>query len=145
MNIRPVRVDSDIDVLVVGAGPAGVALALRLRRLGYEVVLVSPKTPRLQNAHEFETFTPVAQDQLRRLGLCAALEAGYRGRVESEICWRTDQFEPRAPSHLVHRGAFLGALRQCAFDADVMGWDGTASAIDETESGWRVTLTSSEG
>jgi hypothetical protein len=33
MNTHLVRDDLDVDVLVVGAGPAGVALALRLRRL----------------------------------------------------------------------------------------------------------------
>ena len=145
MNTRLTRADLDVDVLVVGAGPAGVALALRLRRLGYDVLLASPKTPTFRISHELETFTPAAQDQLELLGLHSALEAARRGRVEFQICWGNDCFEARPPSDLIDRNVFLAGLRQCASDADIRVWDGRAEAFRRTECGWSATLTSPEG
>jgi flavin-dependent dehydrogenase len=145
MNTRRVRADIDVDVLVVGCGPAGVALALRLRRLGYEVLLASPQTPRLRSSHKFETLTATTQDQLYLLGLHSALEAARRARVEFEICWRRDRFEARAPSDLIDRNAFLLGLRKAASDAQVQIFDGSVESFRQIECGWRVTLTSAGG
>jgi flavin-dependent dehydrogenase len=145
MNTLRSRADFDVDVLVVGGGPAGVALALRLQRLGYDVLLVAPQTRRFGSSHEFETLAPAAQGQLHVLGLQSALEAARRTRVEFEIRWGSDRFEARAPSDLIDRNAFLAALRKLALDADVQVWDGGVDAFRRTECGWRVTLTSTGG
>jgi flavin-dependent dehydrogenase len=145
MNTRCVLGDFDVDVLVVGGGPAGVALALRLKRLGYDVLLVSPQNPRLQSPHKFETLTPATQDQLRVLGLQSALEAARRVQVDFEICWASDRFEARAASDLIDRNAFLVALRKLPSDADIEVCDGRVGAFRRTECGWQATLTSTEG
>jgi flavin-dependent dehydrogenase len=68
-----------------------------------------------------------------------------RVRVDFEICWASDRFEPRAASDLIDRNAFLAALRKFTSDADVQVWDGRVEAFRRTEFGWRVTLTSTGG
>ncbi|MFK7738726.1 MAG: NAD(P)/FAD-dependent oxidoreductase [Planctomycetota bacterium] len=56
------------DVLVVGAGPAGSALALQLRRDGYDVVLADKKAfPRDKPCGEF--LSPQCQPLLEEMGL----------------------------------------------------------------------------
>jgi geranylgeranyl reductase family protein len=66
------------DVVIVGAGPAGSAAALRIARQGFDVLLVDQaRFPRDKPCGEY--LNPAAVAALRRLGLVdALLEAGAR-------------------------------------------------------------------
>jgi 2-polyprenyl-6-methoxyphenol hydroxylase-like FAD-dependent oxidoreductase len=122
------------DVFIAGAGPAGVALALRLRRLGYDVVLAAPLT---EAAHGFETLSPAAQAQMAIESLPIP-----RGKpVDFEIRWGKPSFEPRAaPSQslVVDRRAFHAGLRRPAIEAGVTVIDERAEAPELTAEGWRL-------
>ena len=77
--------DLHADVLIGGAGPAGVALAMRLKRLGHDVVLVAGPA---NAAHEFEMLNLAAQERLAFEGL----SAGHGIAVEFESRWGPSDF-----------------------------------------------------
>jgi flavin-dependent dehydrogenase len=128
--------DLRADVLVVGAGPAGVALAMRLKRLGYGVVLAAVPA---NAAHGLEMLNPAAQEQLAFEGL----SAGHGVAAEFEIRWRPGDFERRAQasmSLLVDRSAFHAGLRHSAAQAGIRTLDGRAEAPEERADGWRLRI-----
>jgi len=122
------------DVFVAGAGPAGVALALRLRRLGYEVALAAAPG---EAAHSFETLSPAAQEQLATEGLPIP-----RGKpVDFEIRWGNATFEPRAaPSQslVVDRRVLHAEVRRRAIEGGVSVIDERAETPESTADGWRL-------
>ena len=59
----------DIDVLVVGGGPAGLAAAIAARQRGLSVLVADHATPPVDKACG-EGLMPDAQDALQQLGLC---------------------------------------------------------------------------
>lgn len=69
-------------LLILGAGPAGAAVALGLRRLGYEVALVSEwrRFPAL------EGVSLRVLEALRGAGLGRALEAGLQAS-QRQVAW----------------------------------------------------------
>jgi flavin-dependent dehydrogenase len=120
------------DVIVAGAGPAGVVLAIRLARLGYDVVLIAAPA---ETAHRFETLNPAAQAQLAFEGLApeSAITCNF------EIRWGTPDFEPRAtPCLLIDRYMFHERLRRCAIGAGVRVVEGRAQVPEKTADGWRI-------
>jgi flavin-dependent dehydrogenase len=126
--------DLDADVLVAGGGPAGVALAMRLRRLGYDVALAAAPA---SGAHAFEMVNPAAQKQLAFEGLFPVTEA----TVEFEIRWRAGAFERRAgpwANLLVDRRAFHDELRRRAAVAGVRLLEGRVHAPMSAVDGWRL-------
>jgi flavin-dependent dehydrogenase len=139
-NMRPTC--PDFDVLVAGAGPAGIALAVRLHRLGHSVLLAAP-SPR--SAHDLETLSPASQDQLDLLGLGAAVERARSRSVAFETSWGQEAFASRTPALLVDRRAFHAALRRVATEAGVALWDGIVEAPEPCEAGWRARLVSPQG
>jgi flavin-dependent dehydrogenase len=125
--------DFHADILVAGAGPAGVALAMRLKRLAYDVVLAV--APPANAAHEFEMLNPAAQEQLAFEGL----SAGHGVAAEFEIRWGPGDFERRAQpsmSLLVDRRAFHARLRRSAEEAGIRMLDGRAEAPEKGADGW---------
>jgi geranylgeranyl reductase family protein len=67
------------DVLVVGAGPAGAATALRLARKGHDVALLDRRSlPRDKGCGD--ALTPRAVTEVHDLGLGATLEGAHRTR-----------------------------------------------------------------
>ena len=93
---------TDADVVVIGAGPAGCTSAIRLRQLGFKVVVLEREIfPRFMIG---ESLLPAAWDLWEKLGIREKIEsAGYpikRGalfRIEdtegiSEFLIRTDEF-----------------------------------------------------
>ena len=66
------------DVAVVGAGPAGLALAAELGALGLAVVLVARDAPFVNNYG-------VWRDEFRDLGLEDTLDAGEGGRLDGWV------------------------------------------------------------
>lgn len=74
----------DADVAVVGAGPAGSSLALRLARAGADVVLLDARSfPRSKPCGD--CLSPGATPLLRELGVLEAVEALGPGRLTG---WR---------------------------------------------------------
>jgi flavin-dependent dehydrogenase len=122
------------DAFVAGAGPAGVVLALRLRRLGYDVMLAAPQA---EAAHGFETLSPAAQEQLAIEGLPIP-----RGKlIDFEIRWGKASFEPRVASSqslVVDRRAWHADMRRRAIDAGVSVIEERAEAPEPTADGWRL-------
>lgn len=71
-----------IDVLIVGAGPAGSSAAIRLARQGYEVLLVDRcRFPRVKPCGEY--YNPEGCRLLAELGLHPKLQAAGAFRVEA--------------------------------------------------------------
>ncbi|MBK8977026.1 MAG: NAD(P)/FAD-dependent oxidoreductase [Planctomycetes bacterium] len=93
---------SACDVAVVGAGPAGTHLALRLARAGRSVVLLDRRTfPRPKPCGEF--LSPECVPLLAELGLADALEQDGAHRVEGmRLCGAglttVGRFLPVAPA-----------------------------------------------
>jgi flavin-dependent dehydrogenase len=122
------------DAFVAGAGPAGVVLALRLSRLGYDVVLAAPPA---ETAHSFETLSPAALDQLAIEGL--PLPNGKP--VDFEIRWGKTSFEPRAAparSLVVDRQILHADLRRRAIESGVGIFDARVETPKLTADGWRL-------
>ena len=75
----------DADILVAGAGPVGLALALALHRQGI-AVLVLEKRDSLSRASRASTFHPPTLEALDGLGVFASLRP--RGVQVDRILWR---------------------------------------------------------
>lgn len=100
------------DALVVGAGPAGTAAALRLQQLGYRVLLVerSAVWPRAQVG---EALTPGVRNIIELLDANDALAAvPHVAHAGSRVLWRgrSPELLPQAGSAVVDRGRFDAAL-----------------------------------
>ena len=137
------------DVLIVGAGPAGAAAALALRRAGVKrVTLVS--RPAGGALRVGESATPDVSRLLERLGLSGDLAAlGHRPHHGTLSVWGTpepvaDDFLRRGSGSGWHldRAAFDEWLRRCAVSAGAHLI--TPASLAEAEpvegQGWRVRL-----
>lgn len=100
------------DICVVGAGPAGSALAARMAALGHRVCLVERAT--FPRPHLGESLTPGVLPLLEVLGAREAVEAAGFSRVDvvrvqwgQGLQWRRD---PRREGLLVDRGRFDALL-----------------------------------
>jgi flavin-dependent dehydrogenase len=79
----------DADVLVLGAGPAGASLAVRLARLGWSVLLVDKSAfPRPKPCGEF--LSPECLPHLREVGVEGLLQAGKAWNVHGMRLHRRD-------------------------------------------------------
>lgn len=104
-------------VAIVGAGPAGCAAAVELRRLGAEVVLLSDGRDGVG-----EQMPPEARPLLQQLGLLPL--DGHLDCVGVRAAWQTQTlshqdfiFRPFGNGWLLDRRAFGAQLRQLAVDA----------------------------
>lgn len=131
--------ENDVDVIVVGGGPAGSTSAILLRQRGYNVTLLEREVfPRFIVG---ESLLPAAWDMWEKLGIRERIEdSGYpvkRGvlfRIEdtketSEFLIRTDEFPEyftRPYTYHVDRAHFDQRLLERAIEvgADVrQGWE----------------------
>ena len=79
-----------VEVLISGAGPAGSTAAIRLARMGREVVLVDRcRFPRMKPCGEY--YNPEGVRLLQELGVGAALEQAGAQRVEALALSATGQ------------------------------------------------------
>jgi flavin-dependent dehydrogenase len=106
----------DVDVVVIGGGPAGAITASRLQRFGFRVRLI--ERARFARSHIGEAITEGVLRQLEFLGLEHVLEkSGYLEFSTTETWWNEDQFlsSPAPPgTATVDRGAFDQALLAAA-------------------------------
>jgi flavin-dependent dehydrogenase len=143
----------DVDVLILGAGPAGSALAIALKRAGVGDVLLIDQ-PSRKSLRIGEAAAPGLGALLRRLGLDDRLEArGHRpcygnrslwGRAEASV----EDFISRTkgPGWHLDRAAFDSWLREEAMKAGVKILPAARleSAAREKER-WRADIRTSEG
>jgi menaquinone-9 beta-reductase len=130
-HVRGVRVT--FDVAVLGAGPAGVAAAIGLARLGWSVRLYAHTGPGLQR---FEGGAERLREALDTLNLRRTL-ATVTERVTRTIQWGAR--EPHeAQEYLVERRRFDAALHEDAASNGVLLTHQRVDAVDRSGSLWRV-------
>jgi flavin-dependent dehydrogenase len=104
-----------VDVLIIGGGPAGSALAIRLAQFGYDVCLVERAV--FPRSHIGESLSPGVRLQLEMLGMGAAV-AGFRQCRTALIKWESEAVIRRdfgdASGFLVDRGQFDSILLERA-------------------------------
>ncbi|QTT87898.1 flavin-dependent monooxygenase QhpG [Pseudomonas chlororaphis] len=121
-------------LLILGAGPAGAAVALGLRRLGYEVALVS----------EWRRFPALEGVSLRVLealhgaGLGRALESGLQVS-QRQVAWN-GQNHGQNVEYLLDRPRFDRGLREDLREAGVELIEGRVLEVQSTASGHRVRI-----
>ncbi|MBC7907110.1 MAG: FAD-dependent oxidoreductase, partial [Rhodospirillaceae bacterium] len=133
-----------VDVCIIGGGPAGSTLALRLAQLGHKVCVVERE--RFPREHMGESLSPGIWTQLDLLGAREAVEAmGFTPCREVTLHWygadpeRRDQNQQ--PGLLVDRGRFDQLLLRMAQAQGVQVLQpATLTACERHGEGWRLTI-----
>ena len=113
----------ETEVCVIGGGPAGAALALRLARLGHSVCVVERHA--FPRPHVGESLTPGVWPLLDALGVVDEVRrGGFLPALESLVCWeeptgRRVRGRAGEPGLLVDRGRFDALLLGAAASAGV--------------------------
>jgi flavin-dependent dehydrogenase len=113
---RSILAEVDMDVCVVGGGPAGAALALRLAQLGRSVAVV--EKARFPRSHVGESLTGSVAPLLEVLGVLRDVEAaGFLSSTSATVLWAGEIRRRHTPAGWqVDRGLFdsilLGAARR---------------------------------
>ncbi|AWK84883.1 FAD-dependent oxidoreductase [Azospirillum thermophilum] len=116
-------------MLILGAGPSGVALACRLTALGWSVALLSaPRAP------AWEGMSPRVVEGLRRAG-CREAVAAAGGPVRRSAHWN-GLASGLNGEHLVERPAFDAALLRDAAAAGVAPLSATVADLRPGPEGW---------
>jgi flavin-dependent dehydrogenase len=121
-------------IVVVGAGPAGVAAGRALTALGHRVVLVL----RSRGHGAVEGVSERAAQALRLAGCEEAL--AILGPPLGRVSTWNGRSTPSGAEHLVDRGRFDDALRRDAAHAGVITVEGNCDGWQESEHGCRVLL-----
>src|SRR5687767_7744726 len=132
-----------LDVVVIGAGPAGSAAAKMLASFGHRVLLVNrPSTGRHSLA---ESIPPSANRLLIELGMKNAVEAaGFHPWLGNTVWWGSDEarvelFASGDVGYQVERDRFDAVLRDAAAKAGAQIISGTARAL-ENQRALRTTI-----
>lgn len=119
-------------IAVIGAGPAGTAVACGLAALGYQVVLVNK--PRRRYAVEgISDRTLQALQQLNCLNAIASVGM----EVVREVTWNNDTSQKNR-EYILDRSKFDKALLDDANSAGVIVIHGNARQIQLTDDGWQI-------
>jgi flavin-dependent dehydrogenase len=134
----------DVDVMVVGAGPAGLATALALRKQGgLSVALLDRGAP---GAGVGETLAPGARDLLKALGLLADFEAqGHLPAYGTAAAWgqpelatRDFLMTPFGCGWTLDRARFDGLLGSHAEALGDLRVQAGLGRVERLADGWRV-------
>lgn len=139
-------------MLIVGAGPAGCATALALRRAGVAGVMCVDEAPMSPPGWRIgESATPDVPDLLARLG--CAMPEGHHPYWGNWVAWggppRLEDFQQRRklPGWQLDRARFDHQLRESAQAAGValcMGWRLSGAERAASDGVWTVQLQASE-
>ncbi|HSW07614.1 flavin-dependent monooxygenase QhpG [Aquabacterium sp.] len=133
---------SSTEILVIGAGPAGCACALRLARLGHQVTLVERGGP--GRPAVVESVPAAVQPWLATLGVQQVVNgAGFLRPTGAWVQWAGPaqrQQDPQ-PGFQLERSRFDALLRHAARTAGVHWYPAAARPAERTADGrWRVPL-----
>jgi flavin-dependent dehydrogenase len=107
----------DAEVVIIGAGPAGCAAAIRLKRSGHDVLVIERDTlvaaPDMTSG---ELLSPVTQHELREVGVAVegdwVFDRVHRVRnVFPDLSWTMHDFPPGFSYVHVDRGGLNAAMR----------------------------------
>jgi flavin-dependent dehydrogenase len=106
-----------VDVCIIGAGPAGSALAIRMAQLGYKVCVIERAV--FPRPHIGESLSPGVWPQFEMLGAARAIaDAGFRPCRAALVKWESDIAVRRdfgaGAGLLVDRARFDTLLLECA-------------------------------
>jgi flavin-dependent dehydrogenase len=105
----------DRPVVIVGAGPAGTSLAIRLRRLGLSVVLIERyKFPRQKLCGEF--ISPECLRHFAELGVLDEMLAAGGDRVYETVFYETGGASVSVPSRWFDESGFALSLSRARMD-----------------------------
>lgn len=137
-----------VDMLVLGAGPAGLSMALRLQQLGYRVALLerSPVWPRPQIG---EALTPGVKNIIDFLDASDALEnLPHVAGLPTRLCWRsrTPEIVQHNDSAVVDRSVFDARFLKLLQERGVQVYQ-PASLIstDGSAGNWQVCFSTPAG
>ncbi len=113
-------VPNDIDICVIGSGPAGAVTARKLALLGHDVCLIERHS--FPRSHVGESLPPSMLPLLDSLGLRPRIEAaGFLRPHRAIVRWAqaeaVDKLQPGEPGFQVDRGEFDRILRDAAVEA----------------------------
>ncbi|PUA41795.1 FAD-dependent oxidoreductase [Pseudomonas protegens] len=119
-------------ILILGAGPAGAAVALGLRRLGYPVTLVSD----WRRFAALEGVSLRVLEALRGAGLEQALAQALQAS-QRRVAWNGEEHAQNI-EYLLDRPAFDRGLREALREAGVQLVEGRVLGVQSGEAGHRV-------
>jgi flavin-dependent dehydrogenase len=146
------KIPARVRAVVVGGGPAGCAVALRLARAGSSCVVVERS-----GARQFqigETLRPSARRSLSRLGVADAfLAEGHLPSHAIASSWGSEElqvdnrlFDPQGPGWHLDRARFDTWIRGSAAQAGAFVLeDARLQACGRRTEGWEVVVTDSTG
>ncbi|MDR2188281.1 MAG: tryptophan 7-halogenase [Azonexus sp.] len=122
------------EIIILGAGPAGVAVAIGLRRLGYAVGVVSAwrRFAAVEGISE-RVLESLRQTGLTRAAACAAAPSQRLAR------WNGEQ-QAQNIEYLIDRPSFDRALREDLRAADVPLIEGRVVTVESSAAGHRLVL-----
>jgi flavin-dependent dehydrogenase len=126
--------DQLFDAVVLGAGPAGVAAALGLSRLGYSVAVVSRRC-----SSSVEGLSARALASLTEAGLGSAAKSASEPATRF-VYWAGKSSE-RGQESLIQREQFDAHLRAAVQDTAVNRMDGSIRRFHFTDDVWQVETT----
>jgi flavin-dependent dehydrogenase len=138
-----------VDVCVIGAGPSGSALAIRLAQLGHDVCLIERSM--FPRSHVGESLSPGIWPQLELLGVARTVAAaGFWPLRTSLVQWEGDAPVRRdfgtKSGLLVERGRFDALLLDCARAHGVRVMQPAVVRMRaRRDDGWRLDFESASG
>ena len=141
---------NQVDVLVIGAGPAGCAAATLLARRSHRVTLVSPETP--SSGSLAVSIPPSARRVLEEIGALDAIDAaGLYPNLGNSVIWadappRSETFSNDSRGYHTDLANLEHVLLEVAAKAGVLVHFGhSARNAEQTKTGWRVRCDGAEG
>ncbi len=126
-------------IVVLGAGPAGAAVALGLKRLGYAVCVISE----WRRFAALEGVSRRVLEGLRQAGLQQALASACAASPR-QVRWNGETHAPNL-EYLLDRPAFDAAIRQDLLAAGVELIEARVRELSSTAEGHRLQLDSTSG